>query len=61
MAITREENMIARQMTPFFSSTLWVLSIGIFRFSDSNLDLLYVRQSSTFVKILQSFVLIQNA
>ena len=29
---TPEVNMIARQMTPFFSSTLWALSAGIFHF-----------------------------
>ena len=32
MTITLRVNMITRQMTPLFSSTLWALSVDIFRF-----------------------------
>ena len=33
--INLEVNMTNRQMTPFFSSTLWALSVGVFYFSIS--------------------------
>ena len=32
ITITREVNMITRQMTPFFLSTLWALSVCVFHF-----------------------------
>ena len=35
MTITLAVNMITRQMTPFFSPTLWALSVGIFHFDIS--------------------------
>lgn len=31
--ITLEVNIITRQMAPFFSTTLWALSLGVFHFS----------------------------
>ena len=35
MTITLKVNMITRQVTPFFSNTLWTLSFGIFHFCNS--------------------------
>ena len=43
---TLEVNMITRQMTPFFSSTLWVLSFGIFHFCISRTSKLNSMASS---------------
>ena len=37
MPLTQGVNMITRQTTPFFSSTLWALSVGIFHFCISRL------------------------